>query len=864
MLAHFQVAYNQNGTISRLLSRIERGVSLKKRRNGVVSVVLVNFRGADDTLECIEGLFKLSWPLDLLEIVVVENGSGDDSLAKLQSVADRVTLVVSKENLGFTGGCNLGVERSTGEYVAFLNNDAKPHQDWIREAISTFAQGLDIGAVASKVLDWDGVKVDYLDAAVTWYGMGYKPHAGETDRGAWNDEKDVLFGTGAAMFIKAHVFEELGGFDDNYFMFYDDVDLGWRLNLLGYRFRFQPKSLAYHKHHASMNKFGNFREQYLLERNALYTLYKNLDDESLARVFPAALLLATRRAIGRGELDSTCLDIRVPSDDSQTSMSVPKSTMAGVFAIDQLVELLPQMTEARAKVQGTRVRADRELSPLFGNIDEPAYPIESYLRGYEKIVGSLDVLAASSRRRILVITGDPVGEKMAGPAIRAWHIAKLLSDEHDVRLLSMTRAVSLDDAFEVGVISHRRPSSVYEHEKWADVIIVQGHALALFPMLANSTKIIVVDVYDPLHLEQLEQGRGKVLELWNQQVNDATDALNHQLLIGDFFLCASDRQRHFWLGQLAGLGRINAYTYSRDSELDSLISVAPFGISSTDPVKTRSAIRGVVPGIGVDDKVIVWGGGIYNWFDPGTLIRAVAEIATAHPDIRLFFMGVKHPNPDVPEMEAVSEARVLSEQLGMTDKHVFFNESWVPFEDRQNYLLDADLGVSTHFQHVETTFSFRTRILDYLWAGLPIVTTSGDSFGDLVEKENLGASIPERDQNALVAALTTFLYDTVAIQEARANVDRVRRDFVWEQALAPLIEFCRRPTHAADREVPRESGSHRRSLKPTPMKRSTHTGIRRDLDRVAYYFQQGGPRAVVERFQARQERKRESGISSGK
>jgi hypothetical protein len=832
---------------------------MRKRRTGLVSVVLVNFRGADDTIECVRGLQALNWDADLLEIVIVENGSGDDSLTRLKQLGDDVTLVESSENLGFTGGCNLGVSKSMGEYVAFLNNDAKPHADWIKEAINTFATGSDIGAVASKVLDWDGVNIDFVDAAVTWYGMGYKPHAGEKDRGGWDDEKDVLFGTGAAMFIKAAIFEELGGFDDNFFMFYDDVDLGWRLNLLGYRFRFQPKSLAFHKHHASMNKFGNFREEYLLERNALYSLYKNLDDESLARVLPGALLLATRRAIGRGKLDSTSLDLRVPGDDSEPTMSVPKSTMAGVFAIDQLVELLPQMTQARAQVQKSRVRSDREMARLFGNIDEPAYPIESYLRGYDKIVESLNVLAVTTRRRILVITGDSVGEKMAGPAIRAWNIAKLLSGDHDVRLLSMTRAESLDDAFEVGVISHHRPSSVMAHEHWADVIIVQGHALALFPALETSTKVMVVDIYDPLHLEQLEQGRGKVLDLWNKQVNDATDALNHQLLIGDFFLCASDRQRHFWLGQLAGLGRINAYTYSRDSELDSLIAVAPFGMSSTDPVKTSPAIRGVVPGIGIDDKVIVWGGGIYNWFDPGILIRAVAELSVTRPDVRLFFMGVKHPNPDVPEMEAVSEARVLSEQLGMTNKHVFFNESWVPYDERQNYLLEADLGVSTHFQHVETTFSFRTRILDYLWAGLPIVTTGGDSFGDLVEKEELGASLPERDQGALVAAIETYLYDDEAIAAAKANVARVRQNFIWERAMAPLVDFCRQPLFAADKKRTSSSTGILGRVKPSESaRRSRHTGVRRDVDRVLYYFREGGAGAVLERFKARQERNRDS------
>ncbi|KFF57957.1 glycosyl transferase, partial [Cryobacterium sp. MLB-32] len=232
-------------------------------------------------------------------------------------------------------------------------------------------------------------------------------------------------------------------------------------------------------------------------------------------------------------------------------------------------------------------------------------------------------------------------------AIRAWNIAKTLSEEHDVRLLSMTKAVALDEVVEVGVISHHRPNSVVEHEEWADVIIVQGHALALFPSLETSRKILVVDVYDPLHLEQLEQGKGQSLKVWNKQVTEATDALNHQLLLGDFFLCASERQRHFWLGQLSALGRVNPYTYSRDNDLDSLIAEAPFGIPSEDPVHQRPSLRGVVPGINEGDKVIIWGGGIYNWFDPDTLIRAVAQLTAAHPNIRLFFMGVKHPNPAV-------------------------------------------------------------------------------------------------------------------------------------------------------------------------------------------------------------------------
>ncbi len=150
-------------------------------------------------------------------------------------------------------------------------------------------------------------------------------------------------------------------------------------------------------------------------------------------------------------------------------------------------------------------------------------------------------------------------------------------------------------------------------------------------------------------------------------------------------------------------------------------------------------------------------------------------------------------------MAIVSETRRISDELGLTGKHVFFNEQWVALDDRQNYLLEADAGVSTHFAHIETTFSFRTRILDYMWANLPIVTTDGDSFGDLVAAEGMGVAVQERDVDALAAALESMLYDPEAAQAARDAVRRVRDDFTWERALAPLVEFCKDPQPAADR-----------------------------------------------------------------
>jgi glycosyltransferase involved in cell wall biosynthesis len=456
------------------------------------------------------------------------------------------------------------------------------------------------------------------------------------------------------------------------------------------------------------------------------------------------------------------------------------------------------------------------------------------------------VRPAPKRQRILVITGDPVGEKMAGPAIRAWHIAAVLAGEHDVRLVSMNGVSRTDAPFQLGEVSHHVPSSMNEHEAWADIIVLQGHALALFPVLERSEKILVVDIYDPIHLEQLEQGRGQEIGIWSTQVLEATRSLNHQLALGDFFLCASERQRLFWLGQLAGVGRVNPLTYAQDPDLGRLLALAPFGIQATEPEHTRAAVKGVMPGVGVDDKLVIWAGGIYNWFDPETLIRSIAELAGRRADVRLLFLGVAHPNPDVPEMEIVARCRALAADLGVLGTHVFFNEQWVEYEDRQNYLLEADAGVSTHFQHIETTFSFRTRILDYLWAGLPIVTTDGDSFAELVQRETLGRVVPERDVGALAAALESVLYDEDTRISAARNIARVRESFRWETTLADLAEFCRTPSHAADR-----SGEGRAVGSVLLMRERPPVGWRRDLERVAHHLRAGGPRAVASKVLSR-------------
>src|SRR5690606_10905338 len=138
----------------------------------------------------------------------------------------------------------------------------------------------------------------------------------------------------------------------------------------------------------------------------------------------------------------------------------------------------------------------------------------------------------------------------------------------------------------------------------------------------------------------------------------------------------------------AAEGRINPATYAADPTLRNLLDVAPFGTADEPPVGTGPGIRGVHPAVGPDDKVVLWGGGIYEWFDPLTLVRAMDQLRHAVPDVRLVFMGVRHPSPAVPDMPIVAATRALVAELGLQD-HVVMNEQWVPYDERQNVLLDA-------------------------------------------------------------------------------------------------------------------------------------------------------------------------------
>lgn len=261
-----------------------------------ISILVLNYNSLDHLPTNLDALHALDYPADKLEILLIDNDSTDGSVAWVAAHYPQVELVQNGANLGFAGGNNAGVLAATGEWVAILNPDVRVRPDWLRELIRPFQQDPSISCIASKMLNWDGTAVDFADAALNFMGWGNQPGLGSPDSDQFDISKPFLFACGGAMLIRRDVFLEVGGFDPDYFAYFEDVDLGWRLWLLGHKVIYAPRAVAYHRHHGSWETVSNAKRWLLAERNTLYTICKNYDETHLAYILPAALLLVLQRA----------------------------------------------------------------------------------------------------------------------------------------------------------------------------------------------------------------------------------------------------------------------------------------------------------------------------------------------------------------------------------------------------------------------------------------------------------------------------------------------------------------------------------------------------------------------------------------
>lgn len=379
---------------------------------------------------------------------------------------------------------------------------------------------------------------------------------------------------------------------------------------------------------------------------------------------------------------------------------------------------------------------------------------------------------------------------MSSPGIRAYNMARVIAEAlPDARVtLGVAGPCDISDCrFAIRTYSGDGIRALI-HD--SDTIISQGfppRALLSFP-----GRRVVIDFFTNFMIEGLEYRTGRVSDAVREAwLETQRRYLNLQLTLADFVVCANQRQRDAWLGMMSSLGLITGEVYDRDNTLRHLVAVCPYGVRDAPPIAGRRVLKGVYPGIGEHDRVILWNGGIVRYYDPRTLLLAFNALLPANPDLKLLFLGNRYPVEGFDIGDTLDQAVALARSLGLEGRQVLFNDGWLPYDESGDFMLEADVGVSTYYNNLETHFSYRTRLADFIWARLPFVCTRGDVLSEMVEERELGLAVAEGDVTALTAALDRLLNDPALRSRCRSNLAAAADWMTWEQQLAPLVEWLR-------------------------------------------------------------------------
>lgn len=357
-----------------------------------VSVVVPNWNGRHHLERCFQSLHGLDYPGEV-ELILVDNGSRDGSIARMREKFPDVVLLENRSNEGFAAACNRGVREAAGEVVAFLNNDMRVDPGWLRELVRPLAAG-QAGCTGSLILSWDGKRINYAGGGMNFHGMGIQLGHDRPVEEYEAQAGDTLFACGGAMAIGRKLFLDAGGFDERFFAYYEDVDLGWRLWVLGETVRLVPTSLSYHHHSATSNRMEAHRVRLLQIRNPLLTLFKNYDDENVRRALPAAVLLTLMRTryqlrlaeedfdVGQGSglTSGPLAELRAKTRAKLSRTLVSRAGLADIMAVTGFLQDFPEIEEDRASIQGRRRRGDEEILHLFRDPRWAVEPTEEYGR----------------------------------------------------------------------------------------------------------------------------------------------------------------------------------------------------------------------------------------------------------------------------------------------------------------------------------------------------------------------------------------------------------------------------------------------------------------------------------------------------
>lgn len=405
---------------------------------------------------------------------------------------------------------------------------------------------------------------------------------------------------------------------------------------------------------------------------------------------------------------------------------------------------------------------------------------------------------------IAVLAPEPIRPRMAGMGIRALELARALSEQFEVRLLVGNDPGQAREAAGEIPVAAAPPGGLAEAARGASAAVVSGHAASAFFREAPGLPV-AADLYDPFPVENLHYAA----LLGEETARHDRATLDLALARADFFLCASPEQRLFYAGALFSRGRISAGNFPADPSLSRLLAVIPFGAPEAPARGDRSAGRQAagVPELGP----LVLFGGVYDWYDPQLLLEAWPEVLRRVPGARLLFF--ENPNPETTPQRVFESARRRARKMDPEGRSIAFSP-WLPYSSRADLYAACDLLVSISSEGLETELSYRTRLLDAAWGGVPAVTVGGGSLARELAAD--GAAFEcARDASALAAEVATLLSDSARRQRAATVARQFAAARSWKTVAAPLAAWCREARVDPGRlplPAPARSGSLRSRL----------------------------------------------------
>jgi GT2 family glycosyltransferase len=270
-----------------------------------IAVVIPNWNGVDTLGDCLDSLYEQSLSC---HVIVVDNASTDNSLELLKKYP-QVEVIKQSKNMGYTGGVNPGfqiaIERNL-DFVATVNNDATVDKYWLKHLVEQISTRKELGAVTSKILSADGHFLDSTGDFYTVWGLSYPRGRGEKDLNKYDNETNVFGASGGASLYRVNMLKEVGLFDDDFFAYYEDADLSFRIQLAGWKIAFAPEAIVYHQIGATSGKIKGFTTYQTLKNQPLL-FFKNVPLRYFFKIgirLTLAQMLFFLRAFSRGQFNA--------------------------------------------------------------------------------------------------------------------------------------------------------------------------------------------------------------------------------------------------------------------------------------------------------------------------------------------------------------------------------------------------------------------------------------------------------------------------------------------------------------------------------------------------------------------------------